>query len=166
MDKLMILPATYDGDLNTIAELAEDIWNEHYTEIIGVEQVNYMINKFQSYEALVDQTVNKGFHYFIIYYDNLVVGYFGVLYHEDHLFLSKFYLLKEARGHGIATKTFEYIKKLSKDNQLSEIRLTCNKYNQNSLAFYHHLGFIKIGSEISDIGNGFVMDDFILSYNL
>lgn len=166
MDELMIIPAAYDGDLNTIAELAEDIWPEHYTDIIGEEQVDYMIEKFQSYEALVDQTVNGGYSYFIIYYDKIPVGYIGIKYAESYLFLSKYYLVKDARGKGIGYKAFDYVKDLCRNHGLHDIRLTCNKHNTNSLNFYEHLGFRNVGEEITDIGNGFVMDDFILSYNL
>ena len=59
-------------DYNTIAELANVIWHEHYTPIIGVEQVVYMLDKFQSTQAIQQQIKEEDYQYFkIIYHQNL-----------------------------------------------------------------------------------------------
>lgn len=47
-----------------------------------------------------------------------------------------------------------------------KIWLTCNKHNDNTLAIYDHLGFVITNEQEADIGNGFVMDDYILTYTL
>ena len=46
------------------------------------------------------------------------------------------------------------------------IYLTCNKYNQNSLDIYKAKGFAEVDSVKTDIGNGFIMDDYILQLDL
>lgn len=48
----------------------------------------------------------------------------------------------------------------------SSIYLTCNKYNKHSLAVYEKFGFQWIDSVQTDIGNDFIMDDYILEYRL
>ena len=50
-----IKKALSEKDFKLIAELASTIWNEHYTPIIGIEQVAYMIDKFQSLDAIKKQ---------------------------------------------------------------------------------------------------------------
>ena len=47
--------AVTDVALDKIAALANEIWHEHFVPIIGLEQVNYMVGRFQSYPALKDQ---------------------------------------------------------------------------------------------------------------
>ena len=47
--------AETDHQVREIADLAKIIWNEHFTPIIGKDQVGYMIEKFQSYPALREQ---------------------------------------------------------------------------------------------------------------
>ena len=39
------IPAACDEDLKRIAGLAEEIWHQHFTPIIGEDQVNYMVEK-------------------------------------------------------------------------------------------------------------------------
>ena len=52
-----IRKAETNEDLQEIAALADVIWHEHCTPIIGKEQVEYMLSRFQSYPALQDQVL-------------------------------------------------------------------------------------------------------------
>ena len=38
--------------LEQIAQLAEQIWHEHYDALLGTDQVNYMVEHFQSLPAM------------------------------------------------------------------------------------------------------------------
>ena len=60
------------GDSNELASLAEKIWRQHFTPIIGDEQVNYMLSNFQSPEA-ISKFIHQGYEYFFINLDNLVL---------------------------------------------------------------------------------------------
>ena len=56
-------------DSNQIKEtamLAHSIWNQHYTPIIGKEQVDYMLANFQSEQAIKEQ-MDEGYRYFLTY---------------------------------------------------------------------------------------------------
>ncbi len=46
-----------------VESLAYSIWREHYTPIIGRHQVEYMLEKFQSKEALLNQIEKEGYIY-------------------------------------------------------------------------------------------------------
>ena len=58
-----IRKAETNEDLQEIAALADVIWHEHFTPIIGKEQVEYMLSRFQSYPALQDQVLT-GYEYY------------------------------------------------------------------------------------------------------
>ena len=77
------------------------------------------------------------------------------------MFLSKLYISRDYRHRGIGTVAFEKIKELSGGKN---IRLTVNKQNSNSIAAYEKWGFKTIDSVVTDIGSGFVMDDYIMEY--
>ena len=65
----------------------------------------------------------------------------------------------------IISKNIHSDSKLNKIKELANrkpIRLTVNKYNKNSIAAYRKWGFKIIDSVVTDIGSGFVMDDFIM----
>lgn len=153
--------ATTEEEIQTIADLAEIIWHQHFTPIIGKEQVIYMVEKFQSFNALKEQ-IENGYEYYRIFDQDEFCGYCGIHPENGKLFLSKLYLKKEARGKHLATNAFEFLKQLCRERGLSVIWLTCNKHNDNSLAVYRHLGFETVDTQVADIGNGFVMDDYIM----
>lgn len=164
MDTIHFIPAKTDGDIQTIAHIAEEIWHQHFTPIIGEEQVIYMVDKFQSYPALTEQIRHNGYEYFLVTLPDGPCGYIGIHQEENALFLSKLYLKKEARGRHLATKGIDFLVSLCKERQLSKIWLTCNKHNDHTLAIYDHLGFQITDEQVADIGSGFVMDDYILTY--
>ncbi len=55
MNTVNILPAKTDAEIHEIAALADEIWHQHFTPIIGEAQVNYMVDKFQSGSQITDQ---------------------------------------------------------------------------------------------------------------
>lgn len=165
MGDFKAVPAATDKAITEISELAEVIWHEHFTPIIGESQVNYMVDKFQSFPALKEQ-IADGYEYFQIYHDGVFSGYTGIHEENGELFLSKLYLSKESRGQGLATKAFEFLKNLCHERGLNKIWLTCNKYNTHTLDVYHHLGLTTTRSQIADIGGGYIMDDYILEYEV
>jgi ribosomal protein S18 acetylase RimI-like enzyme len=42
------------------------------------------------------------------------------------------------------------------------IWLTVNRYNDATIAVYEKKGFRTVRTQVADIGNGFVMDDYIM----
>lgn len=166
MGQLEVRKAETDTQVREIADLAKVIWNEHFTPIIGKDQVDYMVEKFQSYPALKEQ-ISEGYEYYQIFSSGEFCGYTGIRPGEDNrLFLSKLYLKKESRGHHLATGAFSFLKEICRERGYSAIWLTCNKHNDNSLGVYRHFGFEIIDTQEADIGGGFIMDDYIMEYKM
>ena len=165
MDALRIMPVTNMELVYSVYAVAESIWEQYYTPIIGEAQVEYMIEKFLSPDAIVEQ-INSGYEYFLFSYDYTFAGFAAILEKDGELFLSKLYVDEEFRGKGIGKHMFQKFVEICKLRNLKKIWLTCNRNNVNSLAVYEHLGFKKTREEVADIGNGFVMDDFILEYEI
>jgi len=63
-------------------------------------------------------------------------------------------------------KLFNLFGKKALDQGCSSIWLTVNRHNQQAIAVYEHLGMQRIQEQVIDIGNGFVMDDFIYRFSL
>lgn len=153
-------PAENKKDYKAISGLAKNIWTEHYTPIIGIDQVNYMLEKFQSEEAIGHQILNNNYDYFTIINNNIPLGYLAIKKETDALFLSKIYIMKSYRGQGFGKISMDFIKNQAKNLNCSKIYLTVNKYNTNSIKAYQKIGFIKTEELVIDIGNGYVMDDY------
>ncbi|WP_136480835.1 GNAT family N-acetyltransferase [Cognatitamlana onchidii] len=142
-----------------IQRLASSIWKAHYTPIIGEEQVLYMLDKFQSAKAIESQ-IKGGFKYYILSFENLPVGYLAIKKEEDSLFLSKIYVLDKYRGQKIGKKAMAFITEKAYHYKLSKIRLTVNVNNINAILAYKKMGFLNNGPLVTDIGNGYIMDDY------
>jgi len=161
MEKVKIIKVS-DGDLIAEVErLADSIWHEHYTPIIGTAQVEYMLKKIQSKGAISNQINKEGYLYYLLRDKNgRWIGYFAVVPRQTELFLSKFYIRYENRGKGYGKDAMEFIKSTAKDKGLAKIVLVTNKKNINSINAYKRLGFTITAPVVTDIGDGFVMDDY------
>lgn len=149
------------NDAGRLAELAGEIWREHYTPIIGSAQVEYMLKKFQSKEAVREQ-MEQGFRYYFLRDGGKDAGYLSIRAENGALFLSKFYVAKAFRKRGLARGAIAFLRGLCRREGLSRIWLTVNRRNGGSIAAYRALGFTLLREQKAAIGGGFFMDDFVL----
>lgn len=162
----MFTPVTEDRDIEAVATLAGEIWHQHFTPLIGIEQVSYMLDRFQSFEAVKKQIENSEYHYFLIEDEGDAVGYFAYVVEESFLFLSKLYLTKGARGKGLAKKVFAFLEEEAAHNQVPAIQLNVFKGNSHVIEIYEAMGFETIDAPQIDIGQGFILDDYVMRKRL
>jgi Acetyltransferases len=155
-----------DEQIELVSRLADEIWNEHYGAILTKEQIEYMVDRFQSPAAIADQARRGGYFYYLLVSETEPVGYMAVKPEEGKLFLSKFYIRKAHRGKGYASRAFEYLEEICKERGLTAIWLTVNRRNDGSIAVYEKKGFRTVRTQVADIGNGYVMDDFVMEKRL
>lgn len=149
-----------------LAKLANDIWFEYWKNILSLGQIYHMVKKFQSEKAINNQIAFDRYHYFFINIDEQNIGYFGISTKYSCLFLSKLYIKKECRNKGIGSSAFERIKQFALDNNFKKIRLTVNKFNLPAIKAYEKWGFLTTGTEETPIGDGYIMDDYIMEYTI
>ena len=156
-----------DEQIKELCALAKEIWNEYSICFISQEQIDYMLEKFQSEQVVKGQINFQRYQYFFLEEDGENIGYFAVQRKSDSLFLSKIYIKKDFRGKGYARKAFvNAIIPIAQEFELPKITLTVNKYNFASIMVYEKLGFDRTSDVATDIGNGYVMDDYIYEYTL
>ncbi len=150
-----------EKDIASVASLAHEIWNEHYVNIIGQAQVDYMVEKFQSERAIAEQ-IAEGYEYYLIEHNGACTGYIGVVPQVDSssMLLSKIYVQKQSRGHGLGKAAMGFVEELCRKLNITTLWLTVNKHNTRSIAYYQRMGFSNAGPIVQDIGGGFVMDDY------
>ena len=151
-----------DVDLRVVERLSSEIWGEHYTPLVGRSQVEYMLGKFLSLDALRAQ-VSDGYQYYLVEEARRPIGYFAFQLRDGHeLFLSKYYIEKSRRGKGFGRRVMDLLSETARRHGARKIVLTVNKGNRLALAVYERLGFRNAGALVTDIGGGFVMDDYRL----
>ena len=157
-----------EEEAEALARLAAEIWTEHYTPIIGAEQVAYMLENYQSAARIASDIQDEGYHYYIA--EDLdagkPVGYSAMYLTDDCMFLSKLYVLRDYRGQGIARRFFDLLISMCHTAGKDKIELHVNIHNASSIAVYEKMGFVTTGDLQTDIGGGFIMDDHVMVYTI
>jgi len=158
---MRFVPVEHAEQAAVCAALAETIWQEHYTPIIGAAQVAYMLRTLQSAEAIGAQ-IKEGFRYVLAYEETRPVGYFATVADGDALKVSKLYLLKAFRGEGRGAKMLDACEREARERGCTRLILSVNRHNP-TVGFYEKEGFRKIGTRLQEIGGGFAMDDYVMA---
>lgn len=153
--------------LPIVIELARKIWPVTYGAILSKPQLDYMINRFYSENAL-SQLMDKG-HVFYLAKEKKE-NFVGFLSYEINSAprktkIHKIYVLPETQGTGLGRQFIELVKEKAKENNQKTIFLNVNKYN-SALHFYTKLGFSIVNDEVIDIGEGYVMDDYVMEIEI
>ncbi|WP_316930928.1 GNAT family N-acetyltransferase [Epilithonimonas caeni] len=160
----MIIKAT-EKDIPTIQDLAKRSWNFAYANILQQEQIDYMLDLMYSDDAIGIQLENPNFQYYLIKEDGLFSGFIGFEFHQEPetTKLHRIYFLREAQGKGLGKEALEFVINEAKKANDIRVTLTVNKNNQ-AQNFYRSQGFKIYDEAIFDIGNGYVMDDYLMEY--
>ncbi len=151
-------------DAVDLSRMARLIWYEHYTPIIGADQVDYMLGQFQSAVSIWKAFTDENTVYVQVFSGGAPAGYLAcrpdpVL---KKMFISKFYLLASFRGRGLARYMLGHVNRISAKQNLNLIWLTVNVNNHQSIQAYLKMGFVIKGKCLQEIGAGYVMDDYIM----
>jgi ribosomal protein S18 acetylase RimI-like enzyme len=156
---LQLIKATH-SDVYRIADLAKLVWNQHYISIIGQNQVDYMLEKIYNYQSLLKQLNELNHHFFLITKSDKEIGFVSISSdnHKD-FFIHKFYLDQRYANSGTGTQILSNLETIFSPKTFS---LTVNRQNFKSINFYFKNNFKIKSVEDFDIGNGYVMNDFVM----
>jgi diamine N-acetyltransferase len=151
-------------DIATIQKLAEIIWPEAYGKIISAKQLRYMLNLIYSETALTSQ-IEKGHQFIVAVENNEALGFASFSQKSDveptNFRLHKIYVLPNVPTKGIGSFLLSYVCNESIMQGATLLELNVNKYN-SAMQFYLKKGFTVLRDEVIDIGEGYVMDDYVM----
>ncbi len=148
-------------DIGLIRELTWQVWPQTYASIISQEQIAYMLELMYSIPSLEKQ-MHEGALFIIVYEAAAPVGFASYQEMENGIFkLNKLYVLPSQQGKGTGKRLVEYIIEEITSNQAVALQLQVNRHN-TARRFYEKLGFTVIKECAFDIGNGYVMDDYVM----
>ena len=154
--------------LDIVQDIAQKTWPIAYKDVISLAQIEYMLEMMYSKSALKEQLEVKKHHFILAKKANKVLGFASFEFDCNIVGktkIHKLYVLPETQGSGIGVKLVNFLSEKAKENHQSAIFLNVNKYNpaQN---FYKKIGFVVAYEEVIDIGNNFIMDDFVMEKDI
>ena len=161
---MKLIKAT-EKDIPLIRDLAKRSWENAYAEILSTEQMEYMLNTMYSEDEISAHLKSPNYHYFLVFDENSNV-FDGFLGYENHYEnqttkLHRIYLVPESKGKGLGKKTLEFLNEKTLESGDNRIILNVNKHN-SAKKFYEAQGYKVYDEGVFDIGNGYVMDDFLM----
>ncbi|MDX2217825.1 MAG: GNAT family N-acetyltransferase [Burkholderiales bacterium] len=153
-----------EADFATVAQLGDTIWRAHYSKLISMAQIEYMLTGRYSPERLSAYVNASDRWLHILWLENRPVGYcsYSLTTQPGELKLEQLYLLPELHGRGLGRFMLDHVEAEARRLDCITIMLTVNKGNASSIAVYDRAGFTVRESAVFDIGNGYVMDDFVM----
>ncbi len=152
------------GDLERIQALAHEIWREHYPGIISAGQIEYMLERQYSLEALRLRFGEGRIRYDLAFLGDNPIGYsaYEVLSDSKVVKLQSLYVKSAARRSGCGRALLDRVVAYAKANQCVAVTLTVNRNNTLAIQAYRRFGFSISRPIVTDIGGGYVMDDHLM----
>jgi len=155
-----------ESEVDALVALAGDIWRAHYPGIISPAQIEYMFA--QRYKApLIRQLMARGDLWLVARAGDELVGFaHGHSLQDGDYKLDKLYVHAAWQRHGIGGHLIGDVARHARAHGASRLLLRVNRQNQGAVGAYLKHGFRVATLIVEDIGNGFIMDDYVMTKEL
>jgi len=169
-DAVTLTPVS-EQDFAVLRELADTIWRQHYSAIISVGQIDYMLAGRFSDDALWEHVQAADRWLDLLRVGEKPVGYCGyeLAGMDDDgstpaaMKLGQLYVLESCRGMGLGRHMLRHVEDRASERGSGGLWLQVNKKNAAAIGFYRSAGFEVIREAVLKIGGGFVMDDYVMA---
>jgi GNAT superfamily N-acetyltransferase len=148
--------------LPIIRDLAFRIWPVTYGHILSKDQFDYMMEMMYSIDSLEKQIEIKPF---LLVNDNgEFIGFASYEINWEHTSktkIHKLYVLPSIQGKGIGKALIQYLRDIAQKAENTILVLTVNRFN-SAKEFYLKQGFHIVEEKQFQIGNGYIMDDYVM----
>jgi ribosomal protein S18 acetylase RimI-like enzyme len=153
------------GQLADVQRLAGVIWRAHYTGIISAAQIEYMLAHGYGDDVLATflDSADRGLELATI--DGAPAGFAAwyVTAESGTAKLDKLYVLPAQQRVGLGGRLIARVEELARAAGATTLILNVNKHNVQAIRAYEKHGFATREAVVVDIGQGYVMDDFVMA---
>jgi ribosomal protein S18 acetylase RimI-like enzyme len=151
------------ADIPLLQSLAHRIWHVCYPAIITPEQIKFMLGWMYSAEKIREE-LQAGVAWEVVEDDTHPIGFLSYGLDPDHrVKLHKLYLLPEEQGRGYSRLLLDHVLDRARALGGTEVWLQVNKANARAVAAYRKAGFYVAREAVFEIGEGFIMDDYVMA---
>jgi ribosomal protein S18 acetylase RimI-like enzyme len=158
------IEALAHSDVEPLAALAREIWYAHYPAIIGTAQIEYMLAQRYNFETVRAEMRQDGLWWDKLTVDNEMAGFASYFLTRvaGEMKLDKLYVHPRHQRQGYGGMMVARACEVARGHGCSRLVLAVNKNNRSAIAAYLKHGFRVVDAVVKDIGEGFVMDDYIM----
>jgi ribosomal protein S18 acetylase RimI-like enzyme len=152
-------------ELPVVQRLAEVIWHAHYPGIITQEQIGYMLERGYAVEVLAGFLGRSDRGLLLAEIDGEPAGFAAWCGTDDpdEAKLDKLYVLPSHQRRGLGGRLIRSVVDLARTSGATTLILNVNKHNAQAIRAYEKHGFAIREGVVVDIGNGLVMDDYVMA---
>lgn len=148
-----------------IQKIAYETWPNTFGRVLPSEQIAYMLDLIYNEISLRRQILEYGHNFILAEKDSAALGFAS--YEIDYkgrpqLMVHKIYILPSAQGLGIGSKFLDLLSDIALENNNKQLRLMVYFENTKAIGFYERHGFKNIGTEKTDIGNDYIIQDNVM----
>ena len=159
----MHIEQLHKEELERVQKLAHLTWPDTFKEILSPEQIEYMLNWMYNVETL-SQQLDAGHVFYVLVNQGEDVGFIGVQPNYPTVKetkLHKIYVLPSCQGKGVGLILMKKAEEIARTSSADYLVLNVNRYNK-ATDFYKKIGFEITKEEDIDIGNGYLMEDYVM----
>ena len=155
-------------EVEDVAALARIVWQHAYPGIISQAQIDFMLAQRYGAEHMRTELATPGVWWDQAFVAGERVGFASSLLTGEpgEIKLDKLYVHPERQRSGIGGALIRRVVEHGRASDCTRLILAVNKNNVRAIASYEKNGFAIVDSVRVDIGNGFVMDDFIMARSI
>ena len=161
---MIVIERNRDENFVDIRTIAKEVWPIAYGAILSQAQLDYMMEMMYSISSLQLQSGSKKHRFILAKEAETTLGFASYEFNyckKPKTKIHKIYVSTTAQGKGIGKELIDFITTEAKEHHQKELILNVNKKNI-AIRFYESIGFSISFEEIIDIGNGYVMDDYVM----
>jgi len=168
MQSTVVIAAAAATDIPVVQRLANEIWRHHYPGILAIEQIEYMLAQGYSRSALERFVTTDDAGLALAMADRQPVGFaaWGRTPEPAEMKLDKLYVLPRVHGNGFGRALIEHVAGRARACGCTRLTLNVNRDNAGAIRAYERCGFEIVARGDFPIGEGFVMEDFIMMRTL
>ena len=165
-DFKVVVATASDGE--KIALLARKIWHQCYPSIISLEQIDYMLDQRCAPARLNAELAGRDHRYWLIVSGELAVAYgeLALKVVDQRCQIQQIYVDDSVQGLGLGRMLLDTMIKEARSLNALTAWLTVNRNNASAIKFYRYHGFSQTEICVTDIGGGFVMDDYLMEKSI
>ncbi|WP_209330393.1 GNAT family N-acetyltransferase [Lunatimonas salinarum] len=158
------------GDIPMIQAIAQTTWPVAFKDILSQNQIDYMLARMYGSDVLSELIGTKQ-NIFLLALDAMLQPVGFAAYELNYrggkqTKIHKLYVLPSAQGLGSGTELCAEVGRQAMKVGNDKLTLNVNKYNHTAISFYEKAGFQTVKEETIPIGEGYLMEDFVMEKHL